>query len=338
MVGNNLRESLSNRLSRFLASRGARASQFTLGQHNVYIFPTKAGFAFLAVLILMLVTAINYQSSLIYLVVFLLGVLFFISIWLCFLNLQGLEVSAGPVSKNYASQDGAFNLVLRHSQRNVYGLYYASMLGRSDTCSLKAGESLSVSSPVGRRARGVYYLEKFAIESAYPFGWIRAWTWLKVDAQAVVYPSIEEPPESLEGLGGDQSASSGVKSLDRDTLRSFQVGDVLGHVHWKKFASSEQLVVKDSAQVTPSVDWLRWDSFEGYASEMRLSFLCAEVLKRSEAGSIFGLDIPGRTISPSTGSKHRDSCLLELAKYGAVGAAPSLIYFDASRVGAEESV
>jgi uncharacterized protein (DUF58 family) len=333
MPANKVRESFSDRVAGFLASRAKRADRFILGQHNVYIFPTKSGFAFLALLLLMLVTAINYQSSLIYLVVFLLGVLFFISIWLCFLNLQGLEVTAGSVSKHFANQDCQFDVLLRHSQRNVYGLQYGVFKGVLEERSLHAGESLVVVASAGRRARGVYRLEKILLESSYPFGWIRAWTWLKLNAESIVYPAMHEPPEQKVGEGGEHSAPTGVTSLDRDTLRNFRVGDTLGHVHWKKFASSGQLVVKDSAQVTPAVEWLRWDYYDGYASEQRLSFLCSEIVSRSEDGVVFGLELPGRIVQPSIGSKHRDSCLFELAKYGAAGAGPILLRFD-GRLGA----
>jgi len=328
MPANKVRESFSDRVAGFLASRAKRADRFILGQHNVYIFPTKSGFAFLALLVLMLVTAINYQSSLIYLVVFLLGVLFFISIWLCFLNLQGLEVSAGPASKNYSDQDCQFDIALRHSQRNLYGLQCAVLKGGAEEHSLRAGETVTVVASAGQRARGLYRLEKILLESSYPFGWIRAWTWLKLNAESVVYPSIQEAPEQSVGAGGEQSVTRGVKSLDRDTLRNFRVGDTLGHVHWKKFASSGQLVVKDSAVVAPAVEWLRWDNYDGYASEQRLSFLCSEIVKRSEEGVVFGLELPGRIVQPSIGSKHRDSCLLELARYGAAGAGPILLKFD----------
>ena len=43
-------------------------------------------------LLLMLLTAINYQSSLIYLLTFFLGTVFFLSILACFLNFSGLKV------------------------------------------------------------------------------------------------------------------------------------------------------------------------------------------------------------------------------------------------------
>ncbi len=83
-----------DKLSKWLSSKSPRKKRFILSQRNIYIFPSSFGFCFLVLLLLMLLTAINYQSSLIYLLTFFLGSIFFLSIWACFLNFSGLIVEA----------------------------------------------------------------------------------------------------------------------------------------------------------------------------------------------------------------------------------------------------
>ena len=81
-----------DKLSKWLSSKSPRKKKFILSQRNIYIFPSAFGLFFLVLLLLMLLTAINYQSSLIYLLTFFLGAIFFLSIWACFLNFSGLIV------------------------------------------------------------------------------------------------------------------------------------------------------------------------------------------------------------------------------------------------------
>jgi hypothetical protein len=68
---------LRKKLRAFLSLRSEPSLSHTLSQRTIYIVPDAQGLSFLFMLLVMLVTAINYQSSLIYLLLFSLGALFF---------------------------------------------------------------------------------------------------------------------------------------------------------------------------------------------------------------------------------------------------------------------
>src|SRR5690606_3918739 len=67
--------------------------QLTLTQGNVYILPSRAGWAMLATLIVLLIAAINYQLNLGYLLTFLLAGSAAASMVLGHGNLRGLQLS-----------------------------------------------------------------------------------------------------------------------------------------------------------------------------------------------------------------------------------------------------
>src|SRR5690606_27975345 len=60
------------RWQRWLARRIPRARAVTLDQRRIFIFPTPAGLAFLGLLALLLLVAINYQNNLAFALVFFL--------------------------------------------------------------------------------------------------------------------------------------------------------------------------------------------------------------------------------------------------------------------------
>ena len=66
--------SARQRLRAWWLSRLPLTDTWQLGQRNIYILPTKAGYAFAATLVVMLLAAINYQLNLGYALTFLLAV------------------------------------------------------------------------------------------------------------------------------------------------------------------------------------------------------------------------------------------------------------------------
>ena len=87
---------ISNRFSAWLDRRVPASPQITLSQRNVFIFPTRTGFVFSALLLLLVLGAVNYQASLVYAVAFLLGSMFLVTILYTFQNLSGLPLILLP--------------------------------------------------------------------------------------------------------------------------------------------------------------------------------------------------------------------------------------------------
>lgn len=310
------RLSLAQRLSLRIAARANRLDRVVLSQKNIFIFPSKAGFGFLFLLALMLLTAINYQSSLVYMMVFLLGSVFFISIWLCFLNLQGLQVEIDETIGCEPEEGGEFGVRLYHPRHHLYGLSLAVQKGYELDLKLEAGQAQRVRLSSNVRQRGRYIISRLAIQTYYPFGLIRGWSWIKLNSECLVYPKAEEPPEEVYEAEGGSSEGQQVKGGDKDVLRGFRAGDNLSRVHWKKYASSDVMVVRDESLVAPESQQLSWWDYPSASDEQRLSYLRHRIEESEAGGHDYALILPAKELPLSRGRRHRAACLEALAQHG----------------------
>src|SRR5690554_7811058 len=71
-------------------------------RRSIFILPTTAGVVFGLLLVVMLLTGINYQNSLIYLLTFLLGALFVAAMHQTHNNLNGLELTLIQAGEGFA--------------------------------------------------------------------------------------------------------------------------------------------------------------------------------------------------------------------------------------------
>lgn len=308
---------IADRISIRLASRKQPVPSISLSQRNIYIFPSKAGFAFIVLLCLMLLTAINYQSSLIYLFTFFLGALFFISIWMCFLNMSGIEVSSGDATDCFAGEDVPFEIVLRKDGSSAFALTLAVNTYKASITELNKNKNETHSVLSAPMQRGVHKLERVYLSSYYPFGLIRAWTWLRLDCSAYVFPKPLSGEEKKVGQQATSSSSKPFESEDMSDLKPYQQGDSTNRVLWKRYAAKDELVTRQREMASLDSSWVRWEDYEASSPEQRLSFMCYDIMKHFGLHARYGVELPGKIIQPATGEAHRLQCLRALAEYGA---------------------
>jgi len=303
-------------ISRWLSSKSSRSNQFTLSQKNIYIFPSKIGFAFVLLIVLMLLTAINYQNSLIYLFTFFLSAIFFISIWLCFLNMNGLCVSSFRVLECFEGELCAYAIEITSAAKPALGLRFGvdkhSLNEVSVSKDTKSAHNLLL--PANRR--GLHTLDRLRIESLFPFGFIIAWTWLKLDSKVLVFP---KPVEGSRSQGGQSDYSKGnaqFVSEDLTELKAYQHGDSALRIVWKQLAAKDQLIIRSHDQGAYDCTWLSWDLYDVSSIEKKLQHLCFDILDFHRKQQVYGLDIPGAVITPSKGEQHKHKCLKALALFG----------------------
>jgi uncharacterized protein (DUF58 family) len=166
--------------------------------------------------------------------------------------------------------------------------------------------------------RGWLQLERVTVDTRFPLGVMRAWSYVQPDVRALVYPrpdSAPLPPAHSDADTGD-AVSSGAGTDDFAGLRPYQASDSPHHVAWKSSARSELLLTKLFAGRTASELWFDWDSLPaGMLTEARLSRLARWVVLAEERGLRYGLALPGIKVPLGDGFPHRDRCLKELALY-----------------------
>lgn len=264
-------------------------------------------------LALMLVTAINYQSSLIYLLVFVLGSIFLISIWLCFFNMHGLRIRVGNLSPVQAAKAGSLELIADAEGKERAGFYVQlDTTERVAEWNVERAPSLRLELPVNQR--GVYELPPLRLATYFPFGLIRAWTWLWFARPFIVYPEPKQPPEAVAEAREEMSDAKSHQGDELSELKSFQQGDSLRKVLWRQYAKNEQLVVRSPEQLGSRKAELDWDVYKTYGLESALSFMCFDVLSLYASNQAFSLSLPNGVVLEGAGEAHRDDCLRLLAE------------------------
>lgn len=322
----------------WMLARLPRSDQLTLTQSNVYILPSRAGWAMLATLIVLLIAAINYQLNLGYLLTFLLAGSAAASMIEGHGNLRGLQLSLSGAGAQGSTSGGYFahapcpvylSLHNRRSAR-LWGIGLALHQARKSNENSDAwtwvdvpelGNTTVQLSFVPTR-RGQHDLPAISILTRYPLGAFRVWALWRPQTKVWVYPAPETNapplPAASPEAGGRSSAQ--VRSGDEfDGVRAYQNGDPLKLVLWKKAAQSfaaggHQLVSRDRPLAHHHRLWLDVRQTGLADHEARLSRLTAWVLLAQQQGRTWGLRLPdGKEIMPGSGAQHATRCLEALA-------------------------
>ncbi len=295
------------------------ARQRTLGQAHIFIVPTRTGLAFAGALLLMLLVAINYQNSLAYALVFMLGSLGLLSALHTWRNLAGLQLTALPAEPCFAGQTLFFPVALGGRRHARQGIRLELEGQPAVVTDVPRGQQNTVLLPWQQAARGVRQPGRMRVESRFPLGIWVAWSRVELEQQALVYPAPLEaalPPLGSRADGeeeGVQTRQPGVD--DYQGLASWQKGDSMRRVDWKAWSRGQGLWVRQFAETAGSQTLLDFATLSG-DSERRLSVLCFHVLRLAAAGQVFGLALPGQVLAPDQGPLQRDACLAALARFG----------------------
>ena len=212
-------------------------------------------------------------------------------------------------------------MVERSKQRDHYALYLKWPSSSETLVSLVDDDSVKVQLHMAVDKRGWFNPGRLLLESTYPLGLLRCWTWIDLDLRAMVYPRPLASAE-LPGLATDRPDGAAAMVVGNDDFygfRKYRKGDSLRQVHWKGLAKGQGVQTKQYTAYADRSVWLDWDLFPGMGTEQRLSHLCYWVLEFDRRREEYGLRLPGVVIEPAVGDKHRDRVLKELALYGKEG-------------------
>lgn len=303
------------RFSRFTEARMKVRAKVSLGQRNIYILPTKEGLLFSALLLLMLLTAINYQNSLIYLLCFLLGALFVVSMWVCFLNMSGLEIKSLENQAVFAGEQGVFGIRLRSNGRPHAAIMLGFDRDNLQEVNVEPGGTIDVSVAALLAKRGEHRMDKIKLETRFPFGLLMAWTWQKLDASVMVYPAPIAAEKQPLNASDAQAGKTDVMSDDVSSIRPYAPGDRMNRISWKHYAARDELFSKEQHSGGGATDWLSLEDYPNAAIEQKLSHLCADILRLSRESKAFGLKLGAVQIAVGNSRHHTQQCLQALALY-----------------------
>lgn len=312
---------------RWVNRRIPRADEYRLGRHNIFVLPTREGMLFTGLLLISLLTGINYQNSLIYLFTFILGTMFYGTIFQTYRNLENLHVTVLSLGDCVAGQSLPVRLRLAAGDDSTRPALRLALPEQTPLETVVEGHhSDPITLPLETRRRGSVTSPAIRIETDFPFGLIRAWTWVRPQRTGVATPRPVEPPAQPAGGESDEGDQAITRTAQGDTdtlLRPYRTGDSLKRVNWKLFARSGDMVVADWDTPTGDPQWLDWNQYPGVDTELRLSYLAWRVESNFQQQQPWGLRLPGRVLEPDYGAAHREASLRALGLHGEAGEAVS---------------
>jgi len=294
-----------------------------LSQRRVYVLPTRGGLLYALALLVLLVGAINYNLSLGYGLVFLLGGLGIVAILHTFRNLAGISLTVGTAAPVFAGETARFPLLLHNAEPRERRLLRLSLPGQAaipvDVPSQGSARALL---PMPAPRRGWLTLPRVTIDTLWPLGLVRAWSYAAPTLVCLVYPRPADavpPAPTFAGMQGGRLPSD-AGDEDFAGLRRHQPSDQPHHVAWKtaaRLGPDAALQTKQFAGTAAQALWFDWAMLPATLDvETRLSILTRWVLDAEDAGLSYGLRLPGGTIPQAHGTAHTHACLKALALHG----------------------
>jgi len=300
------------------------ADTWLLGQRNIYILPTRAGFTFALTLVVMLLAAINYQLNLGYALTFMLAGAALVSMHMTHGNLRRLTLHLRPTAPGFAGQAALLEVVVHNPGRERNGLILQFEDRRTwghamAWCDAPAGGQASAQLSFVPAQRGWHSVPTLVVATVFPFGLFRAWTVWRPAARMLAWPQPEHPAPALPvsaGVAGDERPTQRGGGSEWDGVRPWRRGDTMRQVVWKKVARSGEMVSRETAGTATRELWLDFAETPGSGVEQRLSRLAAWVLLADREGMDTGLVLPQQTLAPGQGDSHRRAALDALAQFG----------------------
>ena len=314
-----IRQYFRRRYRRWAWRRTRPAAEVRLDHRRLFIFPSKAGFGFIGLVILMWLLGTNYENNLIFMLCFLLLALFLVSIHFTHATLSGLRIRPVRAQSVFKGDAAAVELCFsqaRARRREQVLLRFPG--GESLIVTLKnAGDTfVTLLAPTHRRG----YLDPglLTVESVYPVGLLRVWAHARFTFDSVVYPVPGKDTErTANRRGADDGHYTGTSGTeDYVGLKTYEPGESLRHVAWKQYARGQGLWSKQYGDAIDNRIWIDWEDYAGLDTEQRLARMCWQVCKSSAAGGVYGLRLPDSELPPDRGGAHRQAALRRLALYG----------------------
>ena len=301
----------------WLFRRQIESGTVVLTQRRIFILPTRQGLALALVLTVMLLSDINYNLSLGFVLTFLLAMMAVISILHTFRNLAHLEIRAGRADAVFSGETAQF-LLHFHSRSKLprHQLCLRENGGSTIRFDVPARQDIGISFPLPANRRGWLALGELKLYTEFPLGLFHAWSYLHFDTRCLVYP---KPMPSAPLPFGAAPDGAGKRPIAGDDdfagLRNYVAGDALPRIAWKAFARGQGLQVKQFFTQAGEELWLDFSETPDRAEEEKLARMARWVLDAEAQELRYGLRLPDGELPAENGAAHRDECLRRIALF-----------------------
>jgi hypothetical protein len=222
---------------------------------------TREGWMYLGGIIIVALAALNTGNNLLFLILASLIAIILMSGILSSITLSGVELRLELPEHIFAGQTVRARVELENEKLTLPS-FSLRVEGAKDKKTLTAPlletpvyfpylpkrDRVQQSVPITFPNRGAYRQDTFRIVTRFPFGFLQKARRVQLDAEALVYPSVEPSRDFFEILPALQGAlESHNKGGGHDlyALRDYMPTDSVRHVHWKASARSGALMVRE---------------------------------------------------------------------------------------------
>lgn len=313
-----LRDRLGQRAERRLPAltrhRVAESLPVHLHSRRVYILPTRFGLVLASVVGAMLIGALNFNNNPALLLGFLVSAVAVLSFHQTVAQLRGLSLLSLRAEPVHAGDPLAVEWLFENDSANPRHSLVLDQGEQRVGFVLAAESRAAVRLALATERRGWLQPGRVRLSCEYPFGIVRAWSWLHPEQSLLVYPRPEPQAPPLPAQAGqDPGQRVRLPGDDWHGLRDHHGGDSPRRIAWKASARSDRLLVKEFAEPLADALVLDFEQLPGLDPEQRIERLTRWVLDARDQQLSFRLLLPGRAIGPGQGPEFAARCLRELA-------------------------
>jgi uncharacterized protein (DUF58 family) len=290
-----------------------------LRRRGLYMLPTRHGWTFAIVLVVLLLCAINYGNSLAYGLTFLLAAVAIVSMLYTDRNLLHLRVRAGSSTPVFAGDVAVFRVhLLNDAPVARYGVILVHAKQEIARTDIRPRTSAAVELHAPAVRRGWLPMPSFHLTTRFPLGILYSWTRrFTLDERCLIYPQPSDPwpwqaQVDMEVAANLRPSTGGD---DFSGVREYRPGDSPRQIDWKSMARGRGLLTKEFASGLSETLWFDLANTPAADTETRLRMICRAVLEAEQAGFRYGLRLGATVIEPEAGEQHEQRCLRALALY-----------------------
>jgi uncharacterized protein (DUF58 family) len=315
-----MRRFLRERLAAWVRRRqGPDSPPVTLHRRRIYILPTRAGIGFGLLVFFMLIAGLNYANSMTLFLAFLFAGFGLVSMHQCHRNLLGLSLVSAEALPVFAGQPGTVQVAIAGNatfmRHRIEALIGDAGVALAD---IPPGAQRSLAIAVAPAKRGLVRIDRIRIASRHPYGLFRAWTWVHLPLEMIVYPR-PQGALPMPAIAGPESGAQAIRMTGTDEwlgLRPFRDGDSPRQVAWKAYARGAPLLVKEYSAIGSELRVFDFHVLTDLHTETRLEQLARWVVDAEARGERYAVILPGEKFEAEHGHEHRHRCLTALALHG----------------------
>ncbi|WP_419418598.1 hypothetical protein ACNVED_08515 [Legionella sp. D16C41] len=312
-----MKQKILSKINQWFKTRNQAGNPQVFNSKNIYIIPSSFGWLYALVLLTLFTGAINYQISLIFLLVFLLALVGIGSAWEAHANFKGLGIKLLNIDDTEEGCLAYVNLLIQSNNKVRYALEFQCQQQDSVTLEKIPLEELSFKLPLETSKRGCFKLPVIKVASHYPLGLFTVWGYAYFDNEYYVYPQATFAgfwPNYVNRPHTNQMAAVG----DNEVYDLRQVENPWTQpnlIAWKIAAKEQGWYVKTMDSTFNHYWQFQLQDLPGSNLEERMRNLSYWLQEAEIRGDFYSLKLGKLATDFSHGPRHLHYCLRQLATY-----------------------